>query len=298
MLQYVRHENIDKLKWDRAIEYSIAGMPYALSWYLDTISPYWDAIIDGDYKSIMPIPVKKKYGLRYVIQPPFAQQLGIFSNENLDTATINSFLRLLTRKFGYVNIQLNFSNRCALLRDNSPNYVLDLNKDYIDLKHLFSENHRRNIRKIEQENKLFEANELSNSAIELFIKTNEPLKHLVPQLLKITEAAKANHAGDWQVAVNEKHEIVGVIFWLKFKYRHIYLYSLSSEVGKNLRASFFLVNQYIRQNAGDTILLDFEGSRIRGIARFFEGFGARLEPYPVYKYKNWLHLLRSSMSPT
>ena len=46
---------------------------------------------------------------------------------------------------------------------------------------------------------------------------------------------------------------------------------------------FMIINELIKENAGKDILLDFEGSQIEGIARFYKGFGAINQPYYVLK---------------
>ena len=60
--------------------------------------------------------------------------------------------------------------------------------------------------------------------------------------------------------------------------------ALSSKEGKELRAMFFLIDQYIQMNAEKELTLDFEGSTLPGIARFFSGFGATPETY--YRMKH------------
>lgn len=295
-MQYVRHAEIDKGRWDRVVELAIGGMPYALSWYLDVVSPGWDALIEGDYACVMPVTVKHKYGLDYVIQPPFAQQLGILSARQLDSHTISQFCTHLTRHYGYVNIQLNYANIHLPGVASFPNYVLDLHRGYNDLRRHFAENHRRNIRKVLQAGQLAEVYDISIEQVENFIQAHESQKPLIPVLRQLTRTACDKNAGRWQVAVHNSGQIVSAIFWLHFRYRHIYLYSVSSEQGKLQRASFFLINEYIRRYAGETCLIDFEGSRIPGVARFFEGFGARLEYYPVFRYCNpWKLFFRSFM---
>jgi hypothetical protein len=46
---------------------------------------------------------------------------------------------------------------------------------------------------------------------------------------------------------------------------------------------FLLIDELIRQNAEKKIILDFEGSQIEGIARFYKGFGAENQPYFMVK---------------
>ena len=81
MLRYILHHDIDRKKWDAGTDNSIRPKIYALSWYLDIINPGWDAIVEDDYDSVMPVTRRKKFGLLYVCQPVFAQQTGIFSKE-------------------------------------------------------------------------------------------------------------------------------------------------------------------------------------------------------------------------
>jgi hypothetical protein len=41
-----------------------------------------------------------------------------------------------------------------------------------------------------------------------------------------------------------------------------------------------LVNAFIQEHAGSDSLLDFEGSDIESVDRFYTGFGAEIRPYP------------------
>jgi len=61
--------------------------------------------------------------------------------------------------------------------------------------------------------------------------------------------------------------------------RAIFLLSASSERGKEWRAMFLVVDRFIELHAGKLAKLDFEGSNIVSIARFFRGFGAKPEIY-------------------
>lgn len=56
MLDFVQFEDIDKNKWNGNIHYSPNGNIYGYYWYLKSVLKEWDAIIEGDYQSVMPIP--------------------------------------------------------------------------------------------------------------------------------------------------------------------------------------------------------------------------------------------------
>jgi hypothetical protein len=45
----LKHTEIDKQRWDKAIENSSFPSIYALSWYLDVVSPNWQALVSEDY---------------------------------------------------------------------------------------------------------------------------------------------------------------------------------------------------------------------------------------------------------
>ncbi len=53
--------------------------------------------------------------------------------------------------------------------------------------------------------------------------------------------------------------------------------------GKTLGASHALINAFIKDNAGEDLLLDFEGSDIPSLAFFYSSFGAVEERYSAVK---------------
>ena len=55
--------------------------------------------------------------------------------------------------------------------------------------------------------------------------------------------------------------------------------SASNEQGKRSRAMFALIDHIIDKYSDTGLVLDFEGSNIKGVARFFAGFGAEQHDY-------------------
>ena len=78
MIVYHKNKEIDHEQWDNCISNSGYAKPYAYSWYLDIMSPGWEALVDDDYDSVFPIPSYIRFGLQYASTPPFLQQLGAF----------------------------------------------------------------------------------------------------------------------------------------------------------------------------------------------------------------------------
>ncbi len=105
-MQHFKHNQIDKKKWNKCISNSKENIIYAFSWYLDCVSPFWEAFIledNNEYLAVMPLPVKKKYGISFLQVPLFVQQLGIFSTQRLSSLEFKAFLILLQKKFKLVS---------------------------------------------------------------------------------------------------------------------------------------------------------------------------------------------------
>ena len=78
-IKYVAQQQVDKNKWDACIERSSNGLIYGYSFYLDSMAKHWDALVLNDYEAVMPLTWNRKWGIKYLYQPPLTPQLGIFS---------------------------------------------------------------------------------------------------------------------------------------------------------------------------------------------------------------------------
>ena len=107
MINYVRHNEIDLVKWDGCIDRSLNGNFSAYSWYLNCVCPGWDALVEGDYETIMPLPNKSKFGIRYIFPPFFVNQLGVFSGIPLTSEKTDLFLKNIPSEFKFVQAGLN-----------------------------------------------------------------------------------------------------------------------------------------------------------------------------------------------
>jgi hypothetical protein len=50
-----------------------------------------------------------------------------------------------------------------------------------------------------------------------------------------------------------------------------------------MEANHFLFDQLIREFAGQDLILDFEGSDLPGVARFYQKFGPQNQPFSFWK---------------
>ena len=77
--------------------------------------------------------------------------------------------------------------------------------------------------------------------------------------------------------------IASCVFFLSHN-RAYYILVGNHPNGKTIGASHALIDEFIKDYAGQHMLLDFEGSDIPSLAFFYSSFGAVEEKYPVIKW--------------
>lgn len=285
-ISFLKHSDIDIEKWDNCIKNSPNGNLYANSWYLDLACPGWSAIATGDYSSVMPLPVRKKLSLSYIYQPFFVQQLGVFSLNTVSEELLINFLKAIPKHIKYVDYNLNFRNNelpdCYTFVKNTT-YHLPLDSNYKELLNNYAENTRRNLRKAEKANLTIQKDLKPAEIVEFKRQTAKADldKDGYKRLQKIISWAVKNNTGKIYGATDSSGNLCAVVFFAFSKNYAYMLVSASDNKGKDNSAMFLLIDNFIRENSGKKIILDFEGSNIPGIARFFAGFGAK----PVYYHK-------------
>jgi hypothetical protein len=283
MIQFLERKHIDTKKWDECISAYPLDIVYGHSWYLDIVSPGWCGLIMGDYDYVMPVTKKSKFGIHYIAQPFFTQQLGVFAKNDKHPLNVAPFINALPTEFKYIDIQLNEGNDVSLFTEHvnfKKTYKLDLSKNYETLKKTYSQNHKRNIKKASK-SKFKIVHNINNEKVLSFKKknsVNQIKKKQINFFRKIMEYTRAMEAGKYYGVLNNSGQLIAGAFFLFCKKRVFYLLVSSNSEGKQSGASFFLVDKFIQDHAGKPLVLDFEGSEIPGIARFFNGFGA----LPVY----------------
>lgn len=293
MIRYLSHTEIDKQRWDKTI--SRCGNVYALSWYLDIVHPGWEALVEDDYVTLMPLTGGVKFGVRYLFQPFFVQQLGVFSQHALTPETASRFLESLPKKYRFAEIRLNESNAGCFdprLTETHRNVILDLDNGYEVLRTAYHSNTKRNLAKAEGHRLQLVEMVNPEKVIALFradrgamLKKWGEKEYAVLKRL----ADEANHRGHaFGVGVKESgsDQLLSAAIFMKTDSRITFLFSGNSTVGKEKQAMSFLLDQVIRQNAGKRLTFDFEGSDNEQLARFYLGFGGFEVSYPSLAFNH------------
>ncbi|MDI3526132.1 MAG: hypothetical protein PWR03_315 [Tenuifilum sp.] len=280
-----REEIIDEL-WNKGIESAFNSNIYAYTWYLDIVSPGWSALITDNYDYLFPLPTKKKYGINYIIQPLYCQQLGLYSSKHITPELIDTFIDNIPSKFKYVNINLNIHNKTDKHKSDTNSrvtYMLDLLNYDDQIFPKYKENTKRNILKAFAKKHTITTS-LTPSEFISFYKDNghleSPAKEIkiIKQLIEcLMRQQKLTLLG----CINQNSEIESVAL---FAENNDIIYYLLSARNKRIKNSshYFLLDYQIKNYSGLGKTLDFEGSMIPSIAHFFSGFGAKPCKYLNY----------------
>lgn len=291
MINYLEHKAIDKTKWDATI--TECGNIYAYSWYLDIVHPGWEALVEDDYQAVMPMTGGKKFGINYLYQPYFVQQLGVFSKAPLTQEKQMEFLNAIPKKYRFAEIRLNESN--TLSNDIKGfeyhrNVLLDLNQDYNAIRAQYHQNTKRNLAKAEGNNLQLVDTVIPYHVVALFTENRGAL------LDKWGDAEYARLITLTQTAVTRKHafilgvtekgvgQLICAAIFMKTKDRVTFLFSGLTEEGKQRQAMTYLLDQVIQKFANQPITFDFEGSDDDNLSRFYLGFGGHEVKYPSYSF--------------
>lgn len=297
MINYLTNGQIDRSLWDDCVAHAVNGNVYAFSWYLDVVHPGWEALVevkDGNYVTVMSVTKKRKYLIHYLCQPFFVQQLGVFSRQPITEETTMAFLKSIPRKYRLVEIRLNENNplpKEAKGVEWHRNHLLDLNKDYDLLSNEYHENTKRNLKKS------------LNYGLELV--RDVDIQEIIG-LFRENRGASISHWGDAEYArlshltavalasgnafvygvksLNNNEIICGALF-MRSHHRITFLFSGNNAFGKESQAMTFLMDNVIREYAGQPLVLDFEGSDDENLARYYHGFGAEPILYPGFSYR-------------
>ena len=300
-IRYLKHEQIDIDKWDQAIDNCTNALVYAKAWYLNIVSPKWDALVMGDYKVVMPLTCRKKFGIKYLYKPFFSQFLGVFYKNEDDAKYVPEFLEEASKHFRLIDININVSNSNfkADFCKQRQTQVLFLNKEYEELRKNYNRSNRKNVNKANRENIRIE----SSTKPDVFIQMTKEMykdrkvqgvsENDFKQLHEIARYSATNGMGELHYAFLNG-QICASAFFLEWGNR-IILQTAINDDGKETGAIFKVLDQFIQSRAGTNQILDFAGSNIKGVAYRNLGFGSVNQYYfsvHINKLPWFIRLLR------
>jgi hypothetical protein len=298
MIRFVEHKNIDKSKWDSCIKESPDSNIFVFSWYLDIVCPDWSALVLNDYEAVFPLATRSKFLINYIYQPFFTRYFGAYSKTVVSEKLVNEFFAAIPEKYRYIEFCIHNSDPISIKDfevDEREYQVLELDQPYEKLYKKYSDNAKRSIKKSAKAELWVEDNISPQEIVNLF-KTTKGIELDVFQskdykvLNDLMEACISRNQAESFGVYDQQNNLCAGAFFMRAGDRYIFLKSGVSETGKTIGAMHLLFDSFIRKYAEKNITLDFGGSSVESVARFYKNFGAKDCLYLQVK-KNNLPLL-------
>jgi len=253
------------------------------------MSENWDALILNDYEMVMPLTWKKKYTIYYLYQPFYTASLGIFGND-ISAEMVNDFLKNIPSKFKYWDFYLNRNNLFSLpdfpMYERS-NYILPLNENYETLVSRYASSHVRNIKRAVQYGNVVKKDIPVKEVIALAKEQAKDFSDIEEDnfldLANLYEFLKKRNQAMTYGVYSSQNQLVASSAYFFSHQRAYYILVGNHPNGKTSGASHLMIDHFIKEHAGENLVLDFEGSNISSLAFFYKSFGAQLEKYPGIK---------------
>ena len=113
--QYIAFEDIDIVKWNSCVHYAPNGNVFGYYWFLKNTIKEWDAIVAGDYDSVLAVPRSDPSGH---LTPKYIRECGLYSIGLLNSIKVTEALSQFP-KDGPQRIALNIGNPISEI----PGYI-------------------------------------------------------------------------------------------------------------------------------------------------------------------------------
>lgn len=285
MIAYLKNGEIDRSKWDECLAEIPGIRPYAWSWYLDIMSPGWDALVDDDYCSLFPLPRAKKYGLSYIATPVFLQQLGLFTPDGDKEKTTLEFISFMPELYRLIDLNIGQEVRPQGYRV-TPGYNFELRLDdpYEASWFNYSSDCRRNINIARRYPQEIVEDVRPQEVISLFRNNIGKRAGMIrdvsyTRLKSLMDHCIQNSKGRILGVKSPKGKLLWGMFVIEMADRITLLFTAGSRKSRELRTSYHVIDHIIKTVAGSGRIVDFAGSSVPSISLFMRSFGGEQTTY-------------------
>ncbi len=292
-IEYLSHDDINKLQWNNCIANACNKLIYAEAEYLDAMSPGWDALVmparhsgGDDYDAVMPITWRKKLGIKYVCPPAFCQQLGVFYTDEKYRQYVPDFLKRLSIDFRLIETYLNYDNQPVDCTEHT-NYILPLAEGYKALYDKLSPRYIQSLKRAARYPMEYIKEDDPTEAIEAYRLSYSDRMHIRPQDFEQFTLLAKTFVKSGRALVRSVRQPDGTLLaatvLLKDDRRLYNMINVPTANGRTLEANYFLYDRMLEEFALTGLLFDFEGSDLPGVAKFYQKLSPVNQPYFFWK---------------
>jgi hypothetical protein len=263
-IHFIEQQNIDKIKWNTCVYNAYNGNVFGFKWFLDQVGKDWDALVEGDYESVLPLVWRKYwFGGKEVYQPYLMRELGVYSMRVLSQKRIENFLDAIPPGYHSVCIALNEQN----IRINEEKYALStlinhqilLTEPYEKLRSAYSPLMLEQLNLAEEFN-LLSTTSLSPEKVADFYKKHTSYRRGLGRNYHAVQRIMYNilHRG-WGFASgiqDQQGDLLACNFFIYSHNRAISFLPMQSAIGKQKGALAYLMDVFIRNHAGRSLIFD------------------------------------------
>jgi hypothetical protein len=258
--------------------------------------------VQGDYEAVFPLVWNRKFGIKYLYQPYFCQQLGLFSVNPISENQTNDFINKIPSKFLYWNFHLNYQNQYfspSTRFINRTSYCINLNQDYTEIYDQYNADAKKNLAKSMilgfHYKKDIEVELVAQCFFEAY-GVHYPKKiNLEGKISKCATEAIQINKGFTRGVYGTEGKLWCAGFFFVSNGRIHYAMAAPTEEGKKQGATHILIDEVLKEFANTKMVFDFEGSDIKSVAYFYSKFGSVSSHYlQIIKNKLpwWLRFIK------
>ena len=284
MIAYLKNEEIDRNRWDACLAEIPGVRPYAWSWYLDIMTPGWEALVDN-YNSLFPLPRAKKYGFNYIATPLFLQQLGLFTPDGDREKIAGEFISFIPEFFRLTDLSIGQEVRpSGYTVTPRNNFELTLDETYETVWLKYMSDCRRNINIAHRYPQDIVDDVLPHEVISLFRNNIGKRAGMIRdvsyrRLHKLMDYCINSGKGKILGVRSPKGKLLWGMFVIDTADRITLLFTAGSRKSRELRTAYHVIDHVIKTRAGTGITVDFAGSSVPSIAIFMKSFGGEQTTY-------------------
>ncbi|MEC5395028.1 hypothetical protein [Bergeyella sp. RCAD1439] len=295
-------KELDVLAYEECVGACGEVAQYARASFLDgLIGEGWAVLHTSDYGVVMPLPLKRFWGLEIVYMPVFCQQLGIFSFEPLAETVAQRFFLVLMKRFFVRHYHFNSRNNFG--QATKLNLILGPS-DYALLFKGYKAQRRNKIRKnVSRVLVALIDYRQASDFLRQHLGTVGGGDWLFEEQMKGLERLERGYKGLSYFGGFVDGALVNVVVLAELGNRKVMLINCTDKKYSGYQPASVVIDGVL-QRYSSRYVFDFEGSVLPGVKAFFMGFSPVEEHYPVLvqgrlemlisRFLSWLNWRRKS----
>ena len=256
-IRHIPFEDIDTLRWNSCIHFANNGNVFAYYWYIKNVVRSFDALVEGEYESVMPLISSTNLAGQPVLHhPDILGRLGIFSVHVLSSKRLQAFIDAIPHEFKESRILFNELNpiRSHESVTSVPWYLMNLDQPYENIERNYSVTARRYLDKAKSLDLMPDGNIKPEKLMGFFKEQNPGIDQHAWMRVHYNLMHRGTAFPTTYRDRNGKIYAAGL-----FAYSNGFISNLFYTARKNYESSLFylMMDDIIRVHAGRSITLDF-----------------------------------------